>query len=100
MPGRDGTGPAGQGPMTGGGGGFCADDARDGRGRYRGWGAGRGRCGGRGRGGWRWQPGPISRERELDGIKQQAAALERTLDELQRRVSSMLQTPSPTEPKK
>lgn len=56
MPGRDGTGPMGQGPMTGGGFGFCAPNQQTGtfRGAVPGaFGAGRGffcRGGGMGRG--------------------------------------------------
>lgn len=58
MPGGDGTGPAGMGPMTGRAGGYCAGYAAPGHmnpvgGRgFWGWGRGRGFCGrGRGRGG-------------------------------------------------
>lgn len=60
MPGRDGTGPMGSGPMSGRGAGFCAGHpmaGRAGRGRGRSFqGGGRGRGGG----GWRhrfWQTG-------------------------------------------
>jgi len=55
MPGRDGTGPAGAGPMTGGGWGDCGP-----RGITRGigWGVGRGRGFARGRGrGFGWNRG-------------------------------------------
>ncbi len=54
MPGFDGTGPMGQGPMTGGGGGYCAVPVR-GAAPFGFYGRGRG-YGGRGRGagrGWR-----------------------------------------------
>jgi hypothetical protein len=63
MPGRDGTGPMGYGPRTGGGFGWCppvagAPTARPVYGVGRGgipWGGGRGRAwGGRGRGYWRY----------------------------------------------
>ncbi|MFC1589872.1 DUF5320 domain-containing protein [Candidatus Omnitrophota bacterium] len=43
MPGGDGTGPAGMGPMTGGGRGFCAGPMKDWRGFCGGRGFGRGR---------------------------------------------------------
>jgi len=49
MPGFDGTGPMGQGPMTGGGRGDCAVPVPGGQVRGGGWGYGRG---GRGRGGY------------------------------------------------
>ncbi|HPM41334.1 MAG TPA: DUF5320 domain-containing protein, partial [bacterium] len=62
MPGFDGRGPRGEGPMTGGGRGYCNSAGRgvspQGRTLYgvgRGgtpWGGGMGRCFGGGRGGW------------------------------------------------
>jgi hypothetical protein len=53
MPGRNGTGPTGYGPMTGGGRGWCgSESASVGRGMGAGRGAGMGRGGGRG---WRNQ---------------------------------------------
>ena len=58
MPGRDGTGPLGQGPMTGWRKGNC-NDANDSNNGWFGFGRGRGRGFGAGRGfgrgfGWRW----------------------------------------------
>ena len=57
MPGGDGTGPAGMGPMTGRAAGYCAGYGMPGYanpipGRGGGWGWGRGGGWGRGRGGW------------------------------------------------
>ncbi|MFO8015327.1 MAG: DUF5320 domain-containing protein [Phycisphaerae bacterium] len=57
MPGGDGTGPAGMGPMTGRAAGYCAGYGTPGYvnpipGRGGGWGFGRGGGWGRGRGGW------------------------------------------------
>lgn len=50
MPGMDGSGPLGQGPMTGGGFGRCGGGQGMGRGRGMGGGGGKGRGGGGGRG--------------------------------------------------
>lgn len=52
MPGRNGTGPWGQGPRTGRGRGFCGGTAVDGGGPPQAQGFGMGRGGGRGQG-WR-----------------------------------------------
>jgi len=113
MPGRNGMGPMGQGPMTGGGRGWCGGAAvrtempRGGRG------FGQGRGNGRG-GGWRhqhglratgltgWQraqmgwPGrgaglspALSKEQELAVLRQQAQGLERTLGELKSRIQQL-----------
>ncbi len=57
MPAGDGTGPAGMGPMTGRGTGYCGGYGAPGYASPmpgRGFGMGRGRAGGRG-GGWRWR---------------------------------------------
>lgn len=71
MPARDGTGPMGSGPMTGGGFGFCADGAGRGLGRGMGWRRG---------GGWgRSFGGGFAADRPLDGkelLAHQKAALE------------------------
>lgn len=50
MPGRDGTGPGGMGPMTGRAAGPCANNTMPGRGPGRGLGLGRGRGAGLGQG--------------------------------------------------
>lgn len=109
MPGYDGTGPRGTGPMTGGGRGYCAVPAgRTGVGTVEGrpWGRGGGR-------GWRnmyyatgmtgWQraglgypayggraypndPG-FTAEEEKEMLKNEAEALKRELEEVQQRIS-------------
>ena len=118
MPGGDGTGPMGQGPMTGGGRGWCVGatpqvEMPQGRPRLgMGWGRGRG-------GGWRhrnwfnatgltgWQraqmswprpdvafPTAVSNEQFLAALKQQAQGLEQTLGELKSRIQA-LDKPAP-----
>ena len=114
MPGGDGTGPEGMGPMTGGGFGFCADpDAPGytpvglGRGYRAGWGRGMGwgRRGGWGRRAfgprlglrrgfaapWR-QPveyGPPARDQEAQYLKQRAEWLQGELDAISQRVGEL-----------
>jgi len=107
MPAGDGTGPMGQGPMTGRGMGMCAGSPMPGymnpmpgrgRGIGRGWGRGRG---------WRHgyhamgAPGappaygvapyyaPPSGEQEVQALRTQAEHLERTLDEIRRRITEL-----------
>ena len=89
MPGFDGTGPMGMGPMTGGGRGFCSP-----------WGIGAAL---RTYGFRRWLPygvryggygfGPIvpwlSREQELEFLKNQAQALRDELKELEARIGQL-----------
>ena len=110
MPGGDGTGPAGMGPMTGRAAGFCAGYAVPG---YMNALAGRGFWGGgRGRGrGWRnwyyatgltgWQrPGmgvvppayaPVapSRDQELQMLRAQAESIGNTLGDIQKRIAEL-----------
>ena len=91
MPGFDGTGPAGMGPMTGGGRGFCSP-----------WGIGAARAYGfRPRTGYPYYgPGPfvqsaapfapqMSREQELDFLKSEAEALRGGLKELEARIGQL-----------
>ena len=94
MPGFDGTGPMGLGPMTGGGRGFCSP-----------WGI---RANRRVYGVSRWMrygypyygPGPfapttapfapsLSREQELGFLKQQAQGMRQQLEEIQTRISGL-----------
>jgi len=112
MPGFDGTGPWGAGPMTGGGRGFC-NTAGAGRGWFgRGGGRGYGRGYGRGRGfgfgrgfGWRaWGPAyydatypnvpPMGREQEIDYLQNQAQAIKDELEDIENRISQLQQQES------
>lgn len=117
MPGGDGTGPAGRGPMTGWGAGYCAGFGEPGsvnvgpRGRF--WNFWGGRGGGRGWRNWfyatgltRWQragcrwpmwanpwlqgfgPGATV-EQELGGLKEQAEYLEDALAGVRQRIAEM-----------
>jgi hypothetical protein len=111
MPAGDRTGPGGWGSMTGRGLGYCAGYGAPGLGRGRGaWGAGRG-WGGGGRG-WRHQyyatglpgwarygyppfggyvpyPQSPSTEEETDLLKNQAQALQRELDAINKRLDEL-----------
>ncbi|UCF71923.1 MAG: DUF5320 domain-containing protein [Deltaproteobacteria bacterium] len=117
MPGFDGTGPMGMGPMTGGGWGWCNPSALYGRpyfsGGFRpwfGWGRGRGyRHWYRATGlpGWmrsgplgpRQDPGgyqrgyppvfPYTKEQEMEFLKDQAAALKEELDAIDSRLRDL-----------
>ena len=104
MPGFDGTGPLGGGPMTGGGFGYCGTGRRPrytlgGRpvyGRFGvGWGRGFGR--GRGFGGlaygyWPysyWRPAAVDPKAELAGLQQEANDLKAYLKELEARIAGL-----------
>lgn len=100
MPGGDGTGPMGMGPMTGWGGGFCP--------RPLGGTRGVGRMGGRGARGWRnqfyatgmpgwqrtypFQPG-LDRKEESAFLKEQAAYLSDELEAIRSRLTELEQSP-------
>jgi len=107
MPGLDGTGPLGMGPMTGRGMGYCTG-YMPAQGRWPfGRGAGRGAFCGRGRGrGWRnmyyatgltgWQRAAVgyppvapSREQELEALKRQSEYLESSLEEVRKRIEEL-----------
>ena len=117
MPGLDGTGPWGQGPMTGGARGYCNPGYSGyGRGYGRGFGRGYGLGGGRGfrrgfgpgfvgqgaYGGWYGQAyGPgyagsysVSREDEIIMLKNQADLIKADLDAINNRIEG-LQSESP-----
>ena len=98
MPGLDGTGPWGMGPMTGRGLGLCNPYGPFGRGWW--W---RGRGFGRGFG-WRWRwfappyaPYPyywnpyyeMSPEEELNMLRDEAEMLKRELDAIEKRISEI-----------
>jgi hypothetical protein len=98
MPGFDGTGPRGTGPMTGGGRGFCSP-----------WGIGAtsrpyGRFQGRGYGYHRWGYGypyygavpttvpfapSMTREQEIDLLKSQAQAVKSQLEQIESRIEQL-----------
>ena len=110
MPGFDGTGPLGAGPMTGGGRGFCAIPLSSWRPFWR----GRFFFGGRGRGwrnwywatgvpgwwraaygypafgGWGWSySGEVSSQEEISFLRAEAESLKRELEEIQRRIVTL-----------
>ncbi|OQY34255.1 MAG: hypothetical protein B6I38_02575 [Anaerolineaceae bacterium 4572_5.1] len=111
MPYGDGTGPQGQGPMTGRGAGYCAGTNAPGfattPGRGRGWGAGFGRGFGRGagfrrgRGGWGqggafpayptqpYAAAPYTPEQEVNTLKAQASQLQNTLQRINDRLEEL-----------
>jgi hypothetical protein len=96
MPGFDGTGPMGMGPMTGGGRGFCAAPGAarwPGYGRLGGWWGGYGRRWG---GPMYWgQPTvypTITRTEELDFLKNQAEAMRAELRQLETRIEDLEKT--------
>lgn len=109
MPGGDGTGPAGMGPMTGRGAGYCAGSsapafANPAFGRGFGCGLGFGFGGGRGR---RWTPphtgygygyaapyaghyGPApTRQQEKEALQNQAEYLEDSLEGIKKRIAEL-----------
>lgn len=102
MPGFDGTGPAGMGPRTGGGRGFCfpggSGYSPDIRGAGRGgipWGGGRGRTFGRGRGASRFaepaygRRGEVTAEAEAGMLENQATAIENQLQMIRSRLDEL-----------
>ena len=111
MPGGDGTGPAGLGPMTGRRAGYCAGYSMPGSANPAlggGWGRGGGQGFGRGRGrGWRRgyypmgyfgappvtdvapQYAPPSAEQEVQALRAQAGHVEGALNEIMRRITEL-----------
>ncbi len=105
MPGFDGTGPLGRGPLTGWGRGFCIAPAYGGRaGYFRGFGGGwghgwRNRYYATGIPGWAyergfargwWNPAPAwNREEEMEFLENRARWLERELEDIRQRVEEL-----------
>ena len=106
MPGFDGTGPRGEGPMTGGGRGFCISNFAErrasgfygagrggmpwGGGRGRAWGGGRGWGRGMGRGyGWGFAAPQPSAEDERTYLADQLSALENEMREIKERLEKL-----------
>lgn len=102
MPGGDRTGPLGQGAMTGGGRGWCADTGSTYKnpfiGRFfgRGFGFGRGR-GFRGRATVPFYPYPYgvpySAQNEAEMLSQEAKHLEASLEEIKKRLAQLEEKP-------
>jgi len=101
MPRGDGTGPAGMGPMTGRGAGYCAGYAAPGFARP-GFGRGMGMGFRRGRGGYRMQymppvypdnPAPpavdMTPEENVQMLKNQAAQLSQTLENINKQIAEL-----------
>ena len=98
MPRGDGTGPAGQGAMTGRGMGFCAGFNAPGF-MNGGFGKGMGRGFGRGRGfGWRartmqimpiQQPTAITEKQEKEFLEQELTALKEEMKEIEERIKEI-----------
>ena len=98
MPGFDGTGPRGLGPMTGGGRGFCAIPLSGswptylGRGAYPPYGVPRGMPY---YGAWSTTPSAVppapqmTREEELDFLKNQAQAMRGQLEQMEARIQQL-----------
>jgi hypothetical protein len=102
MPRFDGSGPLGEGPMTGGGFGYCGTRRRPGyglRGRalYGGFGPSRGPGFGRGRGLSRgfglsygdWRPGAVDAKPRLAELQQEANDLRAYLKDLEARIGEL-----------
>ena len=109
MPGLNRTGPMGEGPMTGGGRGYCTGADSGFQPNYGRQGSGRGQGAGRGRGyrrGFRRvggypagnapqynTPDNMNRADELGMLRTQAAEMKSTLDNIQKRMAELDKTP-------
>jgi len=101
MPGFNGKGPRGEGPMTGGGRGYCVSDISDNRpagvgrggfprggGRGRAWGGGRGRGAGRGFGRGYFAQGSNSQD-ERTYLSDHLSVLENEMREIKERLKEL-----------
>jgi len=88
MPGFDGTGPAGMGPMTGGGRGFCAIPLRPAWPTYPGMGFHTPRWGTPYYGAQPFAPG-VTREQELELLKNESQALREGLKGVEARIAQL-----------
>ena len=88
MPGFDGKGPNGMGPMSGRGMGRCADGTgrNFGRGFGRGCGMGFGRCFGMRNGFCPWVQAPLTKEEEKKLVEEEIKQLETYLKELKKQL--------------
>ncbi len=99
MPGYDRTGPAGMGPMTGGGRGQCNSanaDVSNAFGGGRCFGRGHGRGYGRGRGGWAAaapETPTMAPQDELAMLKTHASGIQTTLDAIEKRICALESEP-------
>ena len=88
MPGKDGTGPTGTGPMTGRAWGLCTDTEETKRGFFRGRGLGLGL--GRGRGfGRRFATGQASPEKQKSLLQDQKAVLQDRLKAIDKQLEDL-----------
>lgn len=90
MPGLDGTGPAGMGPMTGGGRGFCGNRGMRGTGRGRG--AGRRQAipyGAAAPPAYGYGQGTMTAEQEMEFLRSQARAMAEQLEQIEKRLQEL-----------
>ena len=86
MPGKDGTGPTGAGPMTGRALGLCTDTEESKRGFFRGRGLGLGRGRGFGR---RFAIGQASPEKQKSWLQEQKAVLQDRLKAIDKQLEDL-----------
>ncbi|MBL7068314.1 MAG: DUF5320 family protein [Candidatus Omnitrophica bacterium] len=87
MPGGDGTGPMGMGPMTGGGRGYCAVPLGRSFGRGRGWGRGYGRRRGW-FGSWPYMSGATPQQ-EADMLREEARFMQDEIQSINQRIGEL-----------
>jgi len=101
MPGGDGTGPMGMGPMTGGGRGYCAVPIKSFRKPFGGRGLGRGRRwrnrhGSVGLPGWMRVDQEVIQEEDISILKDHAEDLKQQLASMQGRIATLEKLPEET----